>query len=413
MSRPLQQPVEVASPVTPQRPAGHGQLLRWLLIGSAVVLLALEADLAWPTLTGAVSSLSGAQPAWVVVAVLAAAASMSMFARSRRRLMQAAGVHVPARSVLAAVYVGNAIHVTIPGGAAFSTAYTYGWMRSWGASRPAVTWTLASGGVVASVTLAAMGLFGSLLVGGGAGLVSMVTATAAVLLVAVAVHRLQRRPEHVLAISRWVLARVNAVRRRPLTAGADALDEMAAQLRSVRPRGADWSVATAFAIANWAFDVACLAASGLALGLNGLTLPLLLVAYTAGMAASGISLLPGGIGVVDAALVLTLVAGGIPAAAALPAVLLYRLISLVGVVVAGWAVAAVQARAGGLSGRPTPAASLARDENTLTVVPAAGEPALSARGSLCGSRAVDHASVQHGRQDVDLAGELGVGLEQL
>jgi len=75
---------------------------------------------------------------------------------------------------------------------------------------------------------------------------------------------------------------------------------------------------------------------------SGLSLSLLLLAYAAGMAASSLSLLPGGLGVVDAALVLTLVAGGIPAASALPAVLLYRLISLGGVVTVGWMVAAVQ-----------------------------------------------------------------------
>jgi uncharacterized protein (TIRG00374 family) len=68
------------------------------------------------------------------------------------------------------------------------------------------------------------------------------------------------------------------------------------------------------------------------------------IAYAAGMAASGISVLPGGIGVVDTAMVLALVAGGIPAAAALPAILLYRLISLVGVTAAGWLAAAVHAR---------------------------------------------------------------------
>jgi uncharacterized membrane protein YbhN (UPF0104 family) len=68
----------------------------------------------------------------------------------------------------------------------------------------------------------------------------------------------------------------------------------------------------------------------------------LLLGYTAGMAAAGISLLPGGIGAVDTAMVLAMVAGGIPAAAALPAILLYRLISLVAVVAAGWAVNAVR-----------------------------------------------------------------------
>ncbi|MBV8996563.1 MAG: UPF0104 family protein, partial [Pseudonocardiales bacterium] len=90
------------------------------------------------------------------------------------------------------------------------------------------------------------------------------------------------------------------------------------------------------------FDAGCLAACAAALSVHGLTLPLLLVAYTAGMATSGLSLIPGGIGVVEPALILALVAGGVPAAAAMPAVVLYRLISLVGVVAAGWIVFAVQ-----------------------------------------------------------------------
>ena len=69
---------------------------------------------------------------------------------------------------------------------------------------------------------------------------------------------------------------------------------------------------------------------------------LLLLTYTAGKAASQLSLLLGGLGVVDAALVLTLVGGGIPTASAVATVLLYRLISLIGVVAVGCVVAAVQ-----------------------------------------------------------------------
>lgn len=317
---------------------------RRILVVAAIAVLGIEAYVAGPTLTGAVTSLAGARPGWVVAAAAAAGASMSMFSRSRRRLLRAAGVEVPARSSLAAVYVANAMHVTLPGGAAFSTAYTFRRLRGWGATRTTATWTLAAGGVVASATLAALGLSGSLLAGSTAGAWSLSASAAAVLLVAVAVRRLQRRPDAVLTVGRWVLGRVNAVRRRPRTAGVAALEELLAQLKAVRPRGVDWTVAAAFALGNWGFDVGCLAACGLALGVSGMSLALLLLAYTAGMAAAGFSLLPGGIGVVDAAMVLTLVAGGIPAAAALPVVLLYRLISLGGVVATGWLVAAVQSR---------------------------------------------------------------------
>jgi uncharacterized membrane protein YbhN (UPF0104 family) len=332
------------------------RVARRLLIAAALVLGTVEAVLFGPTLRDAVTSLAQARTGWVAVAMLGAALSMSMFARSRRRLLAAAGVRVPARNALAAVYVANAMHVSLPGGAAFSTAYTYRWMRSWGASMPAATWTLASGGVVSSVTLAGLGISGSLLAGSGIGLAELAGTLASVVLLVVAMRGLRRRPEIALAIATWVLGWVNAVRRRPPSTGVAAMVETAAQLRTVRPSRRDWVMTTLLTIGNWAFDIGCLAACAAALGVSGLSLAGLLIAYTAGMAASGLSLLPGGIGVVDAAMVLALVAGGIPAAAALPAVLLYRLISLVGVVAAGWAVAAVQAHAGSAVPAPVTAA---------------------------------------------------------
>jgi uncharacterized membrane protein YbhN (UPF0104 family) len=52
-----------------------------------------------------------------------------------------------------------------------------------------------------------------------------------------------------------------------------------------------------------------------------------------------------------------MVAGGIPAADALPAVLLYRLISLVAVVGAGWVVSAFAARRSRRPSRPEQNAS--------------------------------------------------------
>ena len=134
---------------------------------------------------------------------------------------------------------------------------------------------------------------------------------------------------------------VNRLRRRPPAAGADRLARIAEQLQAVRPTARDWTAATGYALLNWLLDLACLAACAHAVGLTGVGMTALLTAYVAGMAASGLSLLPGGLGAVDAALVLGLVAAGSPATVALSAVVLYRMISLVGVVAAGWVVHAV------------------------------------------------------------------------
>jgi uncharacterized protein (TIRG00374 family) len=342
----------VAGAVPP--PEGRRHRRRWLrvVLGVAVVvLLGVEVALGAPTLKGAASALGGAQPGWIAAAVLAEVASMDLFARLRRRLLAAAGVRVRMRDALAGVYVAGAVHLTVPGGAAVSTAYAYRWMRNQGAGAAAVTWTLAAGGVISMSALAAIAVAGSLLVGATSNLLTLVLDAVLVAALVVGVYRLRRRPDLALVAGVQLLTWRNKLLRRPPAHGKDALERLVGQLGLVRPGVQDWTAVVAYGVGNWLFDIVCLAAGAAALGVRGMTLPLLLIAYTAGMAASGISVLPGGIGVVDTAMVLALVAGGIPAAAALPAVLLYRLISLVGVAAAGWLVAAVHARR--TRGRPT------------------------------------------------------------
>jgi uncharacterized protein (TIRG00374 family) len=330
---------------------------------AVVVLLGTEFDLAAPTLRGALTALGTAEPWWIAAAALAEATSMDLFARMRRRLLSAAGVRVRMREGLAAAYAANAVHLTVPGGAAFSTAYTYRWMRERGAGTAAITWTLITGGLISTSALAALAVTGSLLVGTGFGLPALVLDAVLMLVLVASARRLRRRPDLLLLAGRRLLLRVNAVLRRPSTRGVQALEGLVCQLRVVRPDARDWVAAAAYGVGNWVFDGACLAAAAAAVGTPGLSVQVLLITYTAGMATSGLSLLPGGIGVVETAMVLAMVAGGVPAAAALPAVLLYRLISLVAVVAAGWLVVAVQARGAGgewRSARRRPGGAMSR-----------------------------------------------------
>jgi uncharacterized protein (TIRG00374 family) len=93
-----------------------------------------------------------------------------------------------------------------------------------------------------------------------------------------------------------------------------------------------------FAGLNWIADLACLVACSHAIGANGASLAVVTVAFLAGMSASGLSLLPGGLGVVDAAMIIALTQGGVSTVPATAAVLLYRLISFALVVALGWVV---------------------------------------------------------------------------
>ena len=115
-----------------------------------------------------------------------------------------------------------------------------------------------------------------------------------------------------------------------------ALHRILAELSAIKPRNRDWLAGLGFAELNWVADLACLAACCHAVGASGSSLLLVTVAYIAGMSTSGLSLLPGGLGVVDAAMIFALTQGGVSTVHATAGVLLYRLISFALVVALGW-----------------------------------------------------------------------------
>ncbi|MBL8928386.1 MAG: flippase-like domain-containing protein [Pseudonocardia sp.] len=317
---------------------------RQIAAGVVVALvLGTEAVLAAPYLGTAMAAVTGAAGGWVGLAMLASAGSLTAFALLRRALLRAAGVDVSTGSTLASVLVANAFHMTLPGGVAFSTGYAYRWMQRHGAGPTVAGWSLVVSGLLSTVGLATLGLSASLLVG-STSWTRMAVEIIGIAVLVLGVGRLVRDPNRVLAAAERALAVVNRLRRRPPAAGSDRLVRIAEQLPGVRPSARDWTAATGHALLNWLLDLACLAACAHAVGLTGVGTTALLATYVAGMAASGLSLLPGGLGTVDAALILGLVAAGSPATVALSAVVLYRMISLVAVVAAGWAVHAVYRR---------------------------------------------------------------------
>jgi hypothetical protein len=76
----------------------------------------------------------------------------------------------------------------------------------------------------------------------------------------------------------------------------------------------------------------------------------LVLAYAAGMTAGSLTLVPGGLGVIDGALVVGLLAAGTATAPAIAAVVLYRLLSLGLVGGLGWVLYLVDRRTGPVPG---------------------------------------------------------------
>ncbi len=114
--------------------------------------------------------------------------------------------------------------------------------------------------------------------------------------------------------------------------------ELVAELAVIRPRASLWARGMWFAAVNWAADIACLIFACRAVPGGTVTVAAAVLAYLAGTAGASLPGLPGGLGVVEGALLLGLTHSGTPLTSATAAVVIYRVISFVLVVAVGWLV---------------------------------------------------------------------------
>nr|WP_296063549.1 YbhN family protein [uncultured Actinoplanes sp.] len=305
---------------------------------AVVVVLVLGAELiiGWSSLVGALAELRTPRWGWVACALTAEIASMSMYARMQRALLRGAGTKVSVGRHIAMAYAAHSLSATLPGGPVFSTTFNFQQMRRFGASPAVASWCIALSGTLSAGALVVIGAVGGLLTRDNDSWHTLVTYAVAALVTAFGVRTLAQHPEWLDRPVRFLLGGVNRVRRRPPEHGHDKLVRFVEQLREVRVHPASFTVAVILALLNWLFDALCLWFCCVAVGAGHINPVSLVIAYCAGMAAASLPIVPGGLGVVDGALVLGLVAGGVAGAASLAAVVLYRLISFGFIIGAGW-----------------------------------------------------------------------------
>jgi uncharacterized protein (TIRG00374 family) len=108
------------------------------------------------------------------------------------------------------------------------------------------------------------------------------------------------------------------------------------------------------------FDAACLWMCVHAVGGASIPPATILLTYCAAMSVGTLTIVPGGLGVIDTALILGLTHGGAGTSAAIAIVVLYRLISFGLVVLIGWVVWALEKRRSGSAEAGEPLADAAR-----------------------------------------------------
>jgi putative heme transporter len=281
---------------------------------------------------------------WGYVAGAAAAelGSMTSSARSQRRLLQVDGDRLPLRSALGVAFGSTAIANTVPlAGMGMGAAFSYKHFQRKGVRDATVGWALTVSGVMSALTFAALMTAGALLVGSSSALVlglSGAALNAIPVLVLLAAVRFATVRRLLTKTTRAVARLWSRLRRRdPATAG-QGIESLLERAGSVHATPGRYALATLHALRTWTCDCLCLA---FAIAATGHSFPIhgFLLAYCTAMTAAGFGLVPGGIGVVEATLTGTLVGLGLPAARAFPAVIVYRVISLGLVAVAGWTVA--------------------------------------------------------------------------
>lgn len=332
---------EPAPPAAARGRFGFRGRFRWVtwLLGLALLgLLIGEGIYLWPRLHESWRTLTEIHWGWLAACVWLQALSMSGFGRVQKQLLHAGGVEVSQRKSVAVVYGATAMAVTLPAGQVFSTAFTYRQTRRWGASPIVASWQLVFSGVVAAAGLALLGVGGTVLVGDRIGPYKLIFSLAGVIALVWAGNYLSRHPGSLEAVLRRILAVLNRLRRRPADAGLNKIADMQAQLESVDLGKRDGAWVTLWALVHRFADVACLGAACYAVG-GDPRMAGLLIAFAAGKAVGSIPFAPGGIVYVDATLIYGLTVGaGLPAAQAVAAAFVYRLVSFILVAIIGWIV---------------------------------------------------------------------------
>lgn len=243
--------------------------------------------------------------------------------------------------MIATILAANSLSGSVPvAGPELGAALTFRRFREQGADASLAGWTVVVGGFVswlgAVVVLGAGGLLsGNFIVAGVTVFGGIVAGVAAVLFWFGLGHPRVRRV--LTSVVSWVIRPVCRLRSKPIPDPVAVATGWIASLRSLRPSRTEWNVIGGLGLGNWLTDAGVLAMSIVALGGTVPWRSILLV-YGLATLVGSVRLTPGGLGLVEGTLCVGLVSAGLPAALALGAVLLYRLVSLWLVLFVGWGV---------------------------------------------------------------------------
>lgn len=312
--------------------------VRWLIAGIIVVVAAVLTLQNQEVVTDGLRTLISADFSWVLISIVAVAVAMFSMAEVMVLLLRAAKVKVTRQMANSLTLAANAWSVTVPGGAAFSTALQIRRQLQWGATPVVVSWFVLFSGALSFLGLAGLGV-GSLFFIANQTAPSLLVALAMIVLLAtILLWRISQNPAILNTVALRVLHLFNKIRKKDPNTGETKVKDTIGQLTSVQL--GMWPLAVTFfwSLMNWVAEVICLYAAVRAVGVDEILVSTVLLAFVTGKLAGFIQATPGGVGPVEALITGTLIASGMTGVDAFASVMIYRIVSLILVAAVGWVV---------------------------------------------------------------------------
>jgi uncharacterized protein (TIRG00374 family) len=318
-------------------------VLHWLVVAAALGYLAWRVP-------GMVTQFSHATIHWtsLTAAILTGIAALAAYGELHRQLLLVGGVRLRVRTIQEITFAQNAVAVTVPVvGGAGALGYAMSQLRRRGVDSALAAWTVLLAGVISSVILLVLGALGL----AWAGRIPVLVAISAAAIVSFGVTGCWLLLTHPAALERGLHLLPRLGHRTPglcedcKRTWADRADQvarrLATQVAALRPSGARWTLLIAVGLLSWAFDFLTLVASAKATDAH-IPVDVLAVGFVVVQASIALQILPGGAGLAEAGLLSILLGSGVAAAPAAATVLIYRVISWLGLSVVGWVVYAMQ-----------------------------------------------------------------------
>lgn len=291
--------------------------------------------------------LRDANPVGIVLAIVFIVASFFAMAEVMHRLLGAGGTFISRVDTTALTFASNAWSASFPGGPAFSAVLTFQVQRKWGASVILCSWFFVLSSALSTMWLVVLGIAGVFFLGANISLWSLGITLVFMLVLSWAVYWAASHPKQLRTWAKTLIPKVNRLFKRDPQAGVEPVVRHITQMDTVSLTLGQFGTISLWSLLNRIFDIATLwacvwAVTGsvpvLTPEADNTTVVGVLLAYVTAKIAGSVQATPGGLGPVEAALIATLVATGMTVVDATGAVIIYRLISLALMTVAGWLV---------------------------------------------------------------------------